>query len=72
MYLYIPEKDQFDDLPAILLDSMGEMSLVIELELTPERKLARADVNEVMQSLQEKGFYLQTPPSNPIIDDKCN
>ncbi len=41
----------------------------MDLELTRERKLARADVNQVMADLQEKGFYLQSPPSARLRDD---
>ena len=31
--------------------------------LDPERKLARADVGEVLASIAEQGFYLQMPPT---------
>ncbi len=36
----------------------------MELELTQDRKLAREDVNIVMDSLNEKGFFIQMPPTN--------
>ena len=39
----------------------------MELEITPERKLARKDVNKVLFSLQDKGFFVQSPPT--IIPD---
>ena len=31
--------------------------------LDSERKLARADVGEVMSCIAEQGFYLQMPPT---------
>ena len=31
------------------------------LELTVDRKLARADVHQVMNALEQDGFYLQMP-----------
>ena len=36
--------------------------LVIELELSPDRKLAREDVGKVMANLRDQGFHLQMPP----------
>lgn len=62
MYLYLAEEDGFDKVPAALLARFGEPVLVIELELSPQRKLARADVNQVMDDLRERGFHLQMPP----------
>lgn len=67
LYLYIREKDEFSDIPEPLMKSMGEPQFVMELELQPDRKLARADVQEVMRSLEEKGFYVQMPPEKPEI-----
>ena len=34
----------------------------MNLELTPERKLAYEDVTLVMQNLDEQGYHLQMPP----------
>lgn len=65
LYLYVREKDEFSDIPEPLLKSMGKPQFVMELELSPDRTLARADVAQVMQSLEEKGFYVQMPPEKP-------
>ncbi|MGB5564545.1 MAG: YcgL domain-containing protein [Sedimenticolaceae bacterium] len=62
MYLYLAQEDGFDTLPAALLESFGEPILVIELELSPDRKLAREDVGKVMANLRDQGFHLQMPP----------
>jgi uncharacterized protein YcgL (UPF0745 family) len=62
MYLYLAGEDAFDRVPETLLESFGDPILVIELELNPERKLAREDVNTVMSNLDERGFHLQMPP----------
>ena len=61
-YLYVEQEDDFSRIPQTLLDIMGELSHVISLELSLERKLAQADVAQVMQQLSEQGFYLQIPP----------
>jgi len=62
MYIYLAQEDGFDTLPAALLERFGEPILVIELELSPDRKLAREDVGKVMANLRDQGFHLQMPP----------
>ena len=62
MYLYLAAEDDFDRVPGALLERFGEPILVIELELSPERQLAREDVNRVMANLDDQGFHLQMPP----------
>ena len=61
-YLYVEKENDFSRIPQDLLDMMGTLSLVISLELSADRKLAQADVTQVMQQLSEQGFYLQIPP----------
>lgn len=62
MYLYLADEDGFDRVPGTLLERFGDPILVIELELSPERQLAREDVNQVMANLDDQGFHLQMPP----------
>ncbi len=62
MYLYLPEQDGFKNLPPALLDGFGTPTLVMELDLHPDRSLAREDVNQVIANLRSKGYYLQLPP----------
>ena len=47
-------EDAFDKVPAPLLERFGEPVLVIELELSSDRKLAREDVNKVMTHLRTR------------------
>lgn len=63
LYLYLPKKDDFSDVPEVLLNSFGKIEFVMELELTPERKLAKEDTVKVLASLQQKGFFVQVPPT---------
>ena len=49
------------DVPASLLDMLGDLSLVIEFELNKDRKLAQADTEQVFADILEQGFYLQMP-----------
>lgn len=73
MYLYVPylqdEDKLLDGLPEALMQLTGRLEKVMELELSPERKLARADVSVVMTALQENGFYLQSPPNELLRKD---
>ena len=62
MYLYLVEEDAFDRVPDELLQGFGEPILVIELELSAQRELAREDVNRVMHNLRTQGYHLQMPP----------
>ncbi len=62
MYLYLAKEDGFDAAPRALIEKMGELEFVMELELHPGRKLARADVSAVIEALDRKGYYLQLPP----------
>ena len=62
MYLYIHEDKTIDDLPEDLIKMVKQLTHVIDLELTSERKLAREDVVQVMKNIKEKGFHLQMPP----------
>lgn len=65
-FVYLRERDGFDAIPATLAATLGPLSFVIELALSPERKLAREDVDTVIANLQGPGFHLQLPP--PPVD----
>lgn len=62
LYLYINNKDDFSKVPETLVSDLGVPEFVMELELSPKIKLAREDVNKVMASLKDKGYFIQMPP----------
>lgn len=62
MYLYVTPELGLQGLPDALVRQFGRAELAMTLELTPQRKLARADIHQVLKSLQEQGYYLQMPP----------
>jgi uncharacterized protein YcgL (UPF0745 family) len=64
LYLYVDKKDDFSKVPEALFHSFGRMEFVMDLELTPERKLAKEDAGKVLESLKERGFFVQLPPIN--------
>jgi uncharacterized protein YcgL (UPF0745 family) len=63
-YIYLREDLQIDDLPASLLAAFGPPEFVIDLDLSPERKLASEDVELVLANLENQGFHLQLPPGD--------
>ncbi|WP_263080360.1 YcgL domain-containing protein [Endozoicomonas sp. Mp262] len=62
MYLYVLKKEQLTRVPEGLTTLFGQPRHVMDLLLTPERKLARAETTQVIQLLEEQGYYLQMPP----------
>ena len=62
LYLYVDKKEDFSTVPEALFDSFCKMEFVMDLELTPERKLAKEDAVKVLDSLNTKGFFVQLPP----------
>lgn len=63
LYLYLEKKDDFSAVPEALLQSFGRLVFVMELQLSPERKLAREDAGKIMAGIQSKGFFVQMPPT---------
>lgn len=61
-YLYVEREDDFSRVPQALLSILGNLELVMTLELGPERTLAQADINQVRTSLREQGYFFQMPP----------
>jgi len=66
MYIYL-EKNQngsapTDTLPDSLKQTTGRMELAMTLLLTSDKKLARANAEDVINAICDQGFYLQIPP----------
>lgn len=61
-YVYVAERDAFDALPEPVRAQLGGLEFVLEVELTPERRLARADAAQVRDALDARGFFIQVPP----------
>lgn len=62
MYLYVNKADGLARVPEALKAMFGTPRHVSDMILTPERKLARADIAQVLAQLDAQGFYLQMPP----------
>jgi len=71
-YLYLAARDDFGRVPEALRTQLGALQFVVEVALTPERKLATEDAAVVREHLAMRGFHLQCPPPNnldPMSDD---
>ncbi len=60
-FLFVKKEDAFERLPDGLRQMLGALEKVMDLELHEQRRLAQADVLEVMQQIEERGYYLQMP-----------
>ena len=65
MYVFVPRETDPASLPSSLLTHFGHPVHAMDMVLTPDRKLARAQTSDVLQAISDQGFYLQMPP-NPL------
>ncbi len=66
MYIYLAEEDVFDNVPKEIFNSLGIVEFSMELETTPDTKLAREDTATVLSNLKEHGFHIQLPGDESI------
>jgi uncharacterized protein YcgL (UPF0745 family) len=64
-YVFLRDRDAFGLLPTELCARLGPLLLVLEIELSADRPLARADPAVVRRNLAQQGFHLQLPPAAP-------
>lgn len=69
-YLYLRERDAFGLVPDGVRLPLGKLQFVLEVALTPERRLAREDVRVVIANLLDRGFHLQRPENvlDPLVE----
>ena len=65
MYLYVDKARGLADVPEALLQQFGEPQPVMVLALDAGRRLARVAVVDVLDSIAQRGFFLQMPPAEP-------
>ncbi len=74
-FLFVRVENDFSPVPAPLLEALGMLHKVMDLELTPDRKLARGNATQIIKDLRQTGFHLQLPPQQkpesigPLLDD---
>lgn len=71
-YLFLAEKVEDQDtreLPAALLTMLGELSYVLEFDLTEQRELPQAEATQVLSDIESQGFYLQMPKKDMLAEE---
>ena len=66
MYIYLAEEDVFDNVPREIFNTLGIVEFAMELEITPETRLAREDTKTVLSNLKEYGFHIQLPADESV------
>ncbi|MCW9718272.1 YcgL domain-containing protein [Avibacterium sp. 21-599] len=61
MYLYIAKRDEFSAIPETLRNNFGTPIFVMLFNLKGDKSLINADNLEVLEKIQQQGFYLQMP-----------
>ncbi|TAK38745.1 MAG: YcgL domain-containing protein [Lysobacteraceae bacterium] len=65
-YVYLAARDDFQRVPEPLRTQLWPLQFVLEVALTPERRLAREDAATVRENLALRGFHLQFPPASEL------
>lgn len=63
MYLFVDRKEGLAKVPEALRELFGVPVHVMDVLLTPERRLAQADARDVLARIEAQGFHLQLPPA---------
>ena len=70
MYLYVPKKGNFEDVPEALMSRFGVPELVTIISLEKRERLGGVDKEKLIDALNEQGFYLQMPPKEDNLLEK--
>ena len=70
MYLYLLDKNGFEELDDSLQKVFGTPEFVMVLDLDKRDTLARVDIQVVRTALIEQGYYLQMPPRPEDLADR--
>jgi hypothetical protein len=66
-FLFLLEKDNFSQVPKVLLDIFGEPEFSFDFDLSVDRQLMiKADTAEIRRVIRENGFFLTLPPSEDL------
>lgn len=61
-FVFLAARDDFARLPEPVRAQLGGLAFVLEVALTPGRRLAQSDPEAVRASLAARGFHVQFPP----------
>jgi uncharacterized protein YcgL (UPF0745 family) len=72
MYLYVTKQDGLKRVPEPLLEKFGKAVHAFTFVLTPERQLANADIDKVLEGMATNGYYLQMPREKEAYMQEIN
>lgn len=61
IYLYVAKREDFSAVPESLLTAFGQPIFVMLFNLKGEKQLIHTSNAEVLDKIQQQGFYLQMP-----------
>lgn len=66
MYIYLPERDDFSRIPPAIMKGIGYATFAMELDITPDTRLARENASDILANIEERGFHLQLPSTETV------
>ena len=63
-YLFLPVDKSVTEIPGDILKMFGDIELVMKLNISRSTRLAQSNPSDVIDIINEKGFYIQLPPKN--------
>ena len=67
MYLYVDQKEGLQQVPENLLSTFGQTESVMVLPLTEDNKLARVVAADVLEAIEQQGYFFQMPPPSEAL-----
>ena len=67
MYLYVDQKEGLRQVPSDLLSTFGQIESVMVLPLTRDKRLARVEAADVLEAIEQNGYFLQMPPPQEAL-----
>ena len=61
-YVFLPADKPITEIPDSIQTMMGEFEHVMDLDIVNDTKLAQSDPSDIINMINEKGFYIQIPP----------
>ena len=67
-YLYLRAGMRPEELPEALRTLLGDLQQFLTLELSESSKLAQVNAGDVLDALNDQGYFLQLPPAERLRD----
>ncbi|WP_221794863.1 YcgL domain-containing protein [Oceanobacter mangrovi] len=61
-YIYVSRQGGLEKIPEALLEMFGKPQLAMTLIITADKQLARYTGAQILEAIDNQGFFLQMPP----------